>query len=157
MAKGRNVFAIAWALTLAALACGTGSQSGPSSGSSSGNGARRIWNDARVGAVESVGAVTILHRANVSGNVVSAGSVSKSADATVSGTVSMNKPVTLPSIPTLPVFPPATAPFTVNSGARVTLAPGSYTTGNVNGGTLVLGAGDYFMTSFTVNSGSTVP
>jgi hypothetical protein len=45
--------------------------------------------------------------------------------------------------------------FTVNSGT-VSKAPGSYVSGSVNGGTLVLAAGDYFFQSLTLNAAGTV-
>jgi len=65
--------------------------------------------------------------------------------------------VVLPPLPTLPAFPAPTAgSFTVNSGTTQSRAPGSYLTGTVNGGTLILAAGDYFFRSLTINSGSTV-
>jgi hypothetical protein len=122
-----------------------------------GAGATRVGQDARSGGVLSVGAVSVLHRAVVSGNVTSASTVFKDLDATVNGTITQNTPVSLPPLPSLPAFPtPTLGSFTVNSGTTQTHQAGSYTTATVNGGTLVLGAGDYFFQSLTINSGSTV-
>jgi hypothetical protein len=63
--------------------------------------------------------------------------------------------VVLPALPTLPSFPSATGGFDVTTGTR-NQAPGSFTTVNVSGGTLVLGAGDYYFQTLTMNSNGTV-
>jgi len=121
-----------------------------------GTGATRLSPDTRSGAVTSRAPVTIQHRSVVTGNVLSAGSVTKDSDATVTGSITANGSVTLPALPTLPSFPPPTlGSFAVNSGT-VSKAPGSYVSGTVNGGTLVLAAGDYFFQSLTINANVTV-
>jgi hypothetical protein len=121
-----------------------------------GTGTTKLGNDGRSGAILSVGPVSVLHRAIANGNVTSAGTVTKESDGTITGTITSGGSVTLPPLPTLPAFPPATAgSFTVNSGTQ-THAPGSYVSGTVNGGTLVLNSGDYFFQSLTINSGVTV-
>ncbi len=129
---------------------GTG---GPGDVNNNGTGSTRLSPDTRSGNVTSRAAVTIQHRSVVTGNVLSASTVTKDSDATVTGTITANGTVNLPPLPTLPAFPPPTAgSFTVNSGT-VSKPPGSYVSGQVNGGTLVLSAGDYFFQSFTINSG----
>jgi hypothetical protein len=124
----------------------------------SGTALTQIGNDSRSGAILSVGAVNILHRAVVNGNVTSASTVTKATDGTVNGSITMNASVVLPPLPTLPAFPPPTlGGFTVNSGTTQSHPAGSYTSATViNGGTLILGTGDYFFQSLTINSGSTV-
>lgn len=123
----------------------------------SGTGLTKIGNDARSGAILSVGPVDVLHRAIAAGNATSGGTVSKEADGTVTGTISSNVAVTIPAPPALPAIPaPTGGSVTVNSGAALTLAPGSYAAATVNGGTLILGAGDYFFASLTINSSSIV-
>jgi len=120
-----------------------------------GSGATSIGNNSTSGGIISVGAVNILQGATVSGNVVSASTVSSGG--TVTGTITMHGTVVLPALPTLPAFPPPTGgAVTVNSGTTRNLAPGSFTQANVNGGTLILAAGDYFFQSLTLNSGSTI-
>ena len=129
---------------------GTG---GPGDVNNNGTGSTRLGTDTRTGNITSRGAVTIQHRTVVTGNVLSASTVTKDSDATVTGTITANGTVNLPPLPTLPAFPPPTAgSFAVNSGT-VSKPPGSYVSGQVNGGTLVLSAGDYFFQSFTINSG----
>lgn len=124
---------------------------------SSGTGATRIGNSARTGAILSVGPVTILHQAIVTGNVTSAGTVTPAPDATVTGTTTAHATVVLPPLPALPVFPaPTGGTVTVNSGTSRSLAAGSYTQATVNGGSLILAAGNYFFQILTLNSGSTV-
>lgn len=121
----------------------------------SGSGQTRIGNDALSGDVMSVGPVQVLHRAVVQGNVVSATSVFVETDADVTGTTAV-APVALPGLPPLPAFPaPTGGSFTVNSGVA-NPAPGSYASGTLNGGTLILDAGDYFFDDLTLNSGTTL-
>jgi hypothetical protein len=121
-----------------------------------GGGVTQVGNDARSGAVTSVGPVSILARATVTGDVTSASSITREAGATVTGALRPFTPVTLPALPTLPAFPAPTAgSFTINSGTQ-TRAPGSYASAAVNGGTLVLSAGDYFFVNLTINSAATV-
>jgi len=123
----------------------------------SGTGLTQIGNDSRSGGVLSVGNVRVLHRAVVNGGATSAGTVFKESDGTITGAITQNASVVLPPLPVLPAFPAPTAgSFTVNSGQTQTHAPGSYQSGTVNGGTLILAAGDYFFRSLTINSGSTV-
>jgi len=132
---------------------GTG---GPGAINNNGTGTTRLSPDSRSGAITSRAAVSIQHRSVVTGNVLSASTVTKDADATVTGTITQNGTVNLPALPTLPAFPPPTlGSFTVNSGT-VSKAPGSYVSGSVNGGTLVLAAGDYFFQSLTLNAAGTV-
>jgi hypothetical protein len=121
-----------------------------------GTGTTRIGQDTRTGAVLSRGPVIVQHRAMVNGNVVSASTVTRDADANIGGTVTQNGTVVLPPLPTLPAFPaPTLGSFTVNSGTQAH-GPGSYVAGTVNGGTLVLAAGDYFFDSLTINAGTIV-
>jgi Kelch motif len=132
---------------------GTG---GPGAINNNGTGTTRLSPDSRSGAITSRAAVSIQHRSVVTGNVLSASTVTKDADATVTGTITQNGTVNLPALPTLPAFPPPTlGSFTVNSGT-VSKAPGSYVSGSVNGGTLVLATGDYFFQSLTLNAAGTV-
>jgi hypothetical protein len=132
---------------------GTG---GPGAVNNNGTGTTRLGNDSRSGAVTSRAAVVIQHRSVVTGNVLSASTVTKDADATVTGTITQNGTVNLPALPTLPAFPPPTlGSFTVNSGTQ-SRPPGSYVSGTVNGGTLVLASGDYFFQSLTINASVTV-
>jgi hypothetical protein len=129
---------------------------GPGAVNNNGTGTTRLSPDTRSGAITSRAAVTIQHRSVVTGNVLSASTVTKDADATVTGTITQNGTVNLPALPTLPAFPPPTlGSFTVNSGTQ-SRPPGSYVSGTVNGGTLVLAAGDYFFQSLTINAGVTV-
>jgi hypothetical protein len=121
-----------------------------------GSGITQIGVDARSGTIQSAGPVQILARATVTGDVTSASTISPDPAATVTGVLRPNTPVFLPSLPTLPAFPAPTAGnFVVNSGTQ-TRAPGSYGSGTVNGGTLVLSGGDYFFRSFVINNGTTV-
>jgi hypothetical protein len=121
-----------------------------------GSGTTQIGNDAQSGLVLSVGPVDLLHRATVHGNVVSASTVTKDTDATVLGSITAKGTVVLPALPALPSFPPPNnGGFTVNSGTTRTAAPGSYSSVTVlNGGTLVLSAGDYFFQGLIINSAS---
>jgi len=124
----------------------------------SGTGPTRLGQDGRSGGIVSVGAVTVQHRAIVNGNVVSGGTVAKDNDATITGTTTANASVVLPALPTLPTFPtPSAGGFTVNSGRTESHPPASYSAVSVvNGGTLILSAGDYFFQSLTINAASTV-
>jgi hypothetical protein len=132
---------------------GTG---GPGAINNNGTGTTRLSPDSRSGAITSRAAVSLQHRSVVTGNVLSASTVSKDSDATVTGSITQNGSVTLPALPTLPAFPPPTlGSFNVNSGT-VSKAPGSYVAGTISGGTLVLAAGDYYFQSLTINAGSTV-
>jgi hypothetical protein len=121
-----------------------------------GTGQTKVGQDVRSGGVVSVGPVAVQHRAVVNGNVVSASTITKDTDATITGTSTQFASVLLPALPTLPAFPnPTLGSFTVNSGSQ-SHGPGSYTSGTVNGGTLVLSAGDYFFQSLTINANVTV-
>jgi hypothetical protein len=132
---------------------GTG---GPGTINNNGTGTTRLSPDSRSGAITSKAAVSLQHRSVVTGNVLSASTVTKDADATVTGSITQNGSVSLPALPTLPAFPPPTlGSFSVNSGT-VSKAPGSYVSGAVSGGTLVLAAGDYFFQSLTINAGAIV-
>ncbi|MEP6652477.1 MAG: kelch repeat-containing protein [Myxococcales bacterium] len=125
---------------------------GPGAVLNNGTGTTRLSPDSRSGAITSRAAVTLQHRSVVTGNVLSASTVTKDSDATVTGSITQNGAVNLPALPTLPSFPPPTlGSFTVNSGTQ-SHPPGSYVSGTVNGGTLVLAAGDYFFQSFTINA-----
>ena len=129
---------------------------GPGAVLNNGAGTTRLSPDCRSGAITSRAPVTIQHRSVVTGNVLSAGSVTKDSDATVTGSITANGSVSLPALPALPSFPPPTlGSFTVNSGSQ-SHGPGSYVSGTVNGGTLVLAAGDYFFQSLTINASVTV-
>ena len=129
---------------------------GPGDVNNNGTGTTVISPNATTGNITSKAAVTIQHRSVVTGNVVSSSTVTKDSDATVTGTITANGTVTLPALPTLPSFPPPTlGSFTVNSGT-LSRGPGSYVSGQVSGGTLVLSSGDYFFQSFTINAGGTV-
>lgn len=123
----------------------------------SGSGATRIGNDGRSGSILSVGAVTVQHRATVTGDVTSASTIFKDGDATITGISTQLASVVLPPLPPLPGFPaPTLGTFTVNAGTTQTRGPGSYQAGTVNGGTLILQAGDYFFQSLTLNSSSII-
>jgi hypothetical protein len=100
----------------------------------------------------------VLPNAIVDGDIVSEGAIAVDPTATVSGAVNAFGAVNLPPLPTLPAFPPTTGgTITVNPGPPVSLAPGSRTTLYLNsGGTLILGAGDYFFTRLFLNSGATI-
>jgi hypothetical protein len=122
-----------------------------------GSGPTRIGIDARSGAILSVGPVSVLHRAIVNGNVTSASTVFKETDGMINGTTTAGGVVVLPPLPTLPAFPPPIGgSFTVNSGTTLSRPPNSYANAAVNGGTLILAAGDYFFQNLTINSGSIV-
>lgn len=121
----------------------------------SGSGLTQVGNSAQSGSIVSVGPVDVQHFATVQGSITSATSIFVDPDATAPGPRTVG-PVVLPGLPALPAFPPATdGPITVNSGT-MSPPPGSYTSVNVNGGTLVLAAGDYFFQSLTINAGTTV-
>ena len=121
-----------------------------------GTGTAQIGNDSKSGTVMSVGPISVLHRAVVTGDAVSGSTVSKATDGTITGTTRQNASVVLPVLGTLPSFPSPTAgSFTVSSGT-VTKNPGSYTTASVTGGTLVLKSGDYYFQSLTINANVTV-
>jgi hypothetical protein len=129
---------------------------GPGAVNNNGTGTTVLSPDARSGNITSRAAVSIQHRSVVTGNVLSASTVTKDSDANVTGTITANGVVNLPPLPALPAFPPPNSgSFTVNSGT-VSKPPGSYVSGQVSGGTLVLAAGDYFFQSFTINTGATV-
>ena len=123
-----------------------------------GSGTTQVGNDGRSGAILSVGPVRVLHRAAVAGSATSASTVFKESDGTISGSITQGATVVLPPLPTLPSFPtPTLGGFTVNSATTQTRGPGSYTNATViNGGTLILAAGDYFFQNLTINAGSTV-
>lgn len=124
----------------------------------SGPGRTQIGNDSESGSVLSVGPIAILDRAVVDGNVISESTVSVAPDAVVSASVvAAEGTVTLPPLPTLPSFPsPTSGAFTINSGLTASQAPGSYTDGTVNGGTLILSSGNYYFRNLALNSASTV-
>ncbi len=124
----------------------------------SGTAPTQIGDDAHVGGIVSAGPVSILDRAAVSGDVTSAGSITLSSSATVSGARNPSTPVSLPDLPALPSFPPATGgSIIVNSGATRSLVAGSYSSVTVNsGGALLLGKGDYFFQSLTINASVTL-
>jgi V8-like Glu-specific endopeptidase len=125
---------------------------GPGTVLNAGGGVTQIGLTARAGAVLSVGPVRILARATVAGDVISASTIVSAPDAVVTGAIRPQSAVALPALPTLPAFPAATAgSFIVDSGTR-TRPPGSYASATVNGGTLVLSAGDYFFGSLTINA-----
>jgi hypothetical protein len=119
---------------------------------SSGGLETRIGNDARVGAIMSVGPVRVLDRSIAQGAVLSAGEVTVSPTAST-GPVTRFGSVVLPVLPSLPSFPsPTGGSFVVNSGQNLSRAPGSYDSVTLNGGSLVLAAGDYFFRSLTINT-----
>jgi hypothetical protein len=120
----------------------------------SGTSEARIGLDALSGGIASVGPIVIRDRAKVQGSVTSPALITIAPSAQVTGPI-VHQPVTLPSLATLPAFPPAGSNVTVNSGTT-NLAAGSYNNVTVNGGILNLGAGDYFIRSLTINSGVTV-
>jgi hypothetical protein len=120
----------------------------------------RMTFDTFSGGIISVAPVDLFDRARVDqgggvvGNVLSAGAVTRSSTAVVTGTVTAFGSVSLPALPTLPAFPaPTLGSRTVDSGT-LNLAPGSYTTITVNGGTLVMAAGNYFFQQLTINGGT---
>jgi hypothetical protein len=124
---------------------------------SSGAGPTRVGADTITGEILSVGPVSVRDRASIGGDVVSASSLDISASAMVTGTRTAFGTVSLPPLPALPAFPPATGgDVTVNSGTQ-SRSPGSYGTATLNGGTLTLSsAGDYFFRNLTVNAGATL-
>jgi hypothetical protein len=124
----------------------------------SGGGQTRVGFDAHSGGILSVGPVQVSDRAVVSGPVISAGALDVSASASVAGARTAFAQVALPPIPALPAFPAATGGnVTINANNRRTLAAGSF--GNVavtSGGTLILGAGDFFFQNLTLNAAATI-
>jgi len=112
-----------------------------------------LGQNTHTGAVLSVASVTLDNGAIVEGPVTSAGTISPNSATT--GVQTQHANVVLPAIPALPAFPTPTGGFDVSTGTR-NQAPGSFTTVNVNGGTLVLGSGDYFFQNLTMNSNGTV-
>lgn len=76
----------------------------------------------------------------------------------MSGPVTRFGSVVLPPLPALPPFPaPSGGSFVLNNGQNRELAPGSYDTALLNGGsTLVLAAGDYFFRSLSINTNARV-
>jgi hypothetical protein len=121
-------------------------------------GQTRVGHDALSGGVVSLGPVTVLDRAVVDGGIRSGGAITISSTADVGTPISPFSSVLLPPLPTLPVFPPPSlGDRTVNSGAILNLAPGSYRNVTVNsGGTLRLAAGTYYFDTLTIHSSSTV-
>jgi hypothetical protein len=115
-----------------------------------GEGETRIAGGARAGGILSVGPVTVLDGALVSGAVAARGAVFIAAAATT-GPVSRLPELALPAPPSLPPFPPAGGdPFVLSTGSR-SLAPGSHgATTLIYGTTLVLGSGDYFFDSLDI-------
>lgn len=121
-----------------------------------GGGQTKVGQNVVSGSVLSVGPVAVQHRAVVNGDAISASTVNKDSDATITGNRIEFASVVLPALPTLPAFPnPTLGSFTVNSGSQ-SHGPGSYTSGTVNGGTLILSGGDYFFQSLTINANVTV-
>jgi hypothetical protein len=122
----------------------------------SGTGVTQVGNDAHTGSIVSVGAVRVLHRAVVTGDVTSASTIFKETDGTITGTSKASTTVVLPGLAALPTFPsPSAGSFTVNSGTQ-SKQPGSYTSGTVSGGTLVLTSGNYYFQSLTINANVTI-
>ncbi len=122
----------------------------------SGSEITRIGNDARSGGILSVANVAVQHRAVVSGSLVTSGNATVDSDAKVTGSITAHVPVVLPALAVLPTFPMPGPDRTLNSGVT-TLAAGSYRAVIVNSGAeLRLGAGDYYFTSLTINSSSSV-
>jgi len=120
-----------------------------------GTGATRLGVTSLTASILSGGAVSVADRATVRGDITSAGNITVSNSAMVSGSLFRFTPVVLPPLPTLPAFPPPTgSDMIVNSGERKTLNSGSYRSLTINsGGTVVLGAGDFFFQSVVmVNS-----
>jgi len=122
-----------------------------------GTGTTRVGFDAFTGGITSVSGATVLDRATIGGNILSAGMNNVSGAANVSGTVTNFGVVSLPPLPTLPSFPPVTGGSLTVSSGTFTRGPGSYDTFQLNGGTLTLtGAGDYYFRSLTINNGATI-
>jgi hypothetical protein len=121
----------------------------------SGTGQTFVDELATVHGILSVGPVEVRKNATVNGDVRSASTTNVSPLAIVTGAVVAGASVTLPALPTLPVFPPPVGPtINVNPGPVVTRAPGSYPTVNVNsGGTFRLSAGDYYFQTLNINNG----
>lgn len=124
----------------------------------SGSGATRLGNDAHTGAIQSSGAVSLLDRARVEGNVVTASTYTPGNASVVTGSVTQHASVSFPATPTLPTFPtPSGSSRTVNSGSTYAPSPGSYPSLTVNSAaTLVLAAGDYYFTTLLINGSATV-
>ena len=122
----------------------------------SGTGATSLGYDAKSGSIVSKPSVSALDRAVITGNVITAGSIT-APHATITGT--QTQFVTLPpmsGLPALPAFPaPNQMDVTVNTGTQ-TIGPGSRVGGTVNGGTLVLQAGTYYFRNLTINNNVTV-
>jgi len=125
-----------------------------------GTGTTRIGQDGRAGGIISRSAVTLLHRAIVTGDVITGGLVDYDrSDTTITGTVTEKAAVQLPPLPSLPAFPtPSFVGFNLDSNSQPqTRPPGSYSgTTNLNGSTLTLVAGDYYFENLTINSGAMV-
>jgi hypothetical protein len=121
----------------------------------SGTGQTFVDELATVHGILSVGPVEVRKNATINGDVRSASTTNVSPLAIVTGAVVAGASVTLPALPTLPVFPPPVGPtINVNPGPVVTRAPGSYPTVNVNsGGTFRLSAGDYYFQALNINNG----
>jgi hypothetical protein len=113
--------------------------------------------DAYTGTLLSEGDVFLRERATIYGDMLTMGGLTVQNDTLVTGTTGTGlSSVGLPWINLFldPIYP-GTTDQVVNNGAVVHLPPGAYGAITVNsGGTLVLEAGDYGMTTFILDTGA---
>lgn len=125
-----------------------------------GNLITRIGVEAHSGTLLSVASVDLRDRSIVTGNLTTQGSLSRGLATTVTGLIRTGTAVTAPPFPTFAgiTFPPnGGGNVSIGLNEVVALPNGSYPDTFVNfGGTLVLSSGDYYFSSFTSNTNSTV-
>jgi PKD repeat protein len=107
--------------------------------------------ESKVGTTTSAAPVTLRDRAEVTGNVVSAQSITRMNDTVVTGSVSPNTPLTFDRWSWLVSLPASGAPVSVPVNSSRSIAPGAYAGVQAfAGATLSLVAGTYYMDSLTM-------
>jgi choice-of-anchor A domain-containing protein len=115
---------------------------------------------AKTGSITSVVGVELRNNSTVTGDVVTAGTITRGIMVTVTGTLTAGASVSLPPLPALPAFPaPDAGSVTLNAGQMRAIAPGSYGVVTVQAGNagqtptiLTMTAGDYFFQTLTISS-----
>jgi hypothetical protein len=121
--------------------------------------------DTKVGSITSAGAVAVLNRATVNGSIRAGGAVTFGIDGsptpgpagvTVTGEIAQNSSVPTRTLKWKVPFDLNTSNNRLISSGSVALAPGSYGSLNIQGGTVTLQAGTYYIDSITLETNATI-
>jgi hypothetical protein len=120
--------------------------------------------DAKVGSITAAGAVRVMDRGQVTGSIASGGDIRfgtneltdpAPANVTVTGSITRNTLVPVQTLAWMVPYDTSTNNPTYGSGSN-SLAPGSYGSVNVQGGTLNLRAGTYYIDRLTLEPNAIV-